>query len=83
MADEYTFYLDPDYSPDAGSAVKIFVKEGIGLTFDLIETEPEFALSIGSSFPLEGMSNFITDHSLFAFTLVIVHGPLVHTETVG
>ncbi|KKL82868.1 hypothetical protein LCGC14_1980450 [marine sediment metagenome] len=39
MADEYTDYLDPDYSSEVGNVVDIYIKESIGTVFSTIFTE--------------------------------------------
>ncbi len=83
MADEHTPYLDPDYTPDTGDAVQIFVKEGIGTVFLKRWDVTELKKTVGGSvlFP-GGPGGFDKrwDRTLLDETFTIE--PLEITETV-
>ena len=54
MADEHTPYLDPDYTPDTGDDVRIYVKEGIGAIFLKRWDVSELKKTVGGSVLLPG-----------------------------
>ena len=70
MADEYIPYLDPDYVPDLGDDVNIYVGETLGLLFSLDFSQSDIVLLISPSDTVPGLSiiNLVFNHSLVSAT---------------
>ena len=70
MADEYIPYLDPDYVPDLGDDVNIYVGETLGLLFSLDFSQSDIVLLISPSDTVPGLSiiNLVFNHPLVSAT---------------
>jgi len=79
VADEWVGYLDPDYTPDTGTDVAIYLKEGIGLVFALSFDISSFLHEAGYSVSVGGRSRLDLTVALSELTATFVHAPFEYT----